>query len=242
LQRVIRAWDGARAGGVTAHAHETEILQERLTALSVEVERLRLSAAFAPLPHAHLAATRVEAAGEARAHATFEASVRASGVLAGRPRAGEGRMVAAAGGHAVAVSEAVPAPQAARHDSRAEQRGADVAGGADGGWGVVEAVDQPEAADQPRSHAPLPVPLDAGTRHQPPAHAGAPPSACGPGSLSLLAIKQVRPAHWLAVSASRCSDPLRVACSRPCPSPPVFFLSCLLVPNKPSHRRDIRLT
>jgi len=31
-----------------AHTHEVEVLQERLTAMSVEIERLRLSAAFSP--------------------------------------------------------------------------------------------------------------------------------------------------------------------------------------------------
>ncbi len=207
---------GLRVGWMAAHAHETEILQERLTAMSVELERLRLSAAFAPPQYAHRTAASVEAAGEARAHAALEASVRGSGMLTGRLRAGEGEGAAAAGGHAMSVSGAVPVPHAARHHSRTEQVGADAAGGADGGWGVVEAV------DQPRAHAPLPVPLDAGSRHFPPAHAGAGPG--GSGNISLLAIKQVRfrrlrNAHWLAAPACRsCASSFIFSPPPSCPS------------------------
>ena len=203
-----------------AHAHETEILQERLTALSVELERLRLSAAFAPPFHS---VSRMQAGAGA------ESSSCASGswaIAAGRMADNAWVPNDAAwanGGLDAKHDEAAAAAATRAHAASTARRHAELqpcGDGTDGGWGVVD------AADEPRPHAPSPSPLPPSSgavslqRAPPPAAANAGGGGIG-GSISLLAIKQVRLARPNRVIASGPPLPWLPHCSVHRPGAPL---------------------
>jgi hypothetical protein len=198
-----------------AHAHETEILQERLTALSVELERLRLSAAFTPPFHS---VPRMQAgAGAESSSSAFGSWASAAGRMADKPWVRKDDADTwADGGLDAKHDEAAAAAASRAHAASTARRHAELqpcGDGADGGWGVVD------AADEPRPHAPAPSPLPPSSgavslqRALPPAAANAGGGGNG-GSLSLLAIKQVRLAR-----------PKRAIAS----GPPLLWLPCCSV-------------